>query len=205
MAGVSGNDTLNGTSGDDKLVGGRGDDTLLGDAGNDKLLGGSGNDSLDGGADDDRLNGGAGADILYGSGGNDTLVGSEGNDTISGGIGSNTIRYGAFDGDDLIIVDDETASTDVLAFDAGILASDVAYGRSNDDLIIVLSEAHGSGLITIKDFFAGHRIDSISFDDGAETLDVSGLTDIAGFPAGSGGIALAGGDRQRHARRRCGR
>jgi T5SS/PEP-CTERM-associated repeat protein len=63
----------------------------------------------------------------------------------------------------------------------------VTYERDGDDLVVVVS---GSGSITVTDFFAGHRIDNITFDDGAETLEVGGFTDISDFE--SGGVNIVG-------------
>ena len=82
---------------------------------------------------DDTLIGTPGDDVLDGGKGDDTLIGGAGNDTIDGGSGINTIRYAAFDGNDTIVVADETRSNDNLAFAAGILAIDVSYGRNDDD------------------------------------------------------------------------
>src|SRR5262249_20324560 len=53
LAGLDGNDAINGGSGDDGLNGGEGNDVLNGDAGNDLLIGGKGGDKLNGGGGDD--------------------------------------------------------------------------------------------------------------------------------------------------------
>lgn len=107
--------------------------TITGTKSDDTLIGTPGDDVLDGGKGDDTLDGGVGDDTLDGDAGNDTLIGGAGNDTIDGGSGINTIRYAAFDGNDTIVVADETRSNDNLAFAAGILAIDVSYGRNDDD------------------------------------------------------------------------
>ncbi len=67
VAGINGDNTLNGTDGADFLDGGAGNDTLFGKDSNDVLVGGEGNDQL------------------YGGYGKDVLIGGPGDDAIDGG------------------------------------------------------------------------------------------------------------------------
>ena len=174
-------------------IGGPGDDCLAGGGGRDLLIGGFGDDKLDGRAGNDLLLGGFGDDVLLGGEGDDLLLGGPGDDVVDGGAGDDvailgrgrhTLRYESFDGSDTIFVARESRSFDVLAFGAGILANDVAFARSGLDLTISLASKHGGGGVTVSNFFAARprRIDQITFDDGAEVLDVSDFTDISQFP-----------------------
>ena len=80
----SGHDHMNGTTGGNVLcsqapatttvAGMAGNDMLNGGTGNDKVWGGSGNDDLSGGNGNDLLVGGFGADKVDGGSGNDTLL-----------------------------------------------------------------------------------------------------------------------------------
>jgi Ca2+-binding RTX toxin-like protein len=63
LAGLAGNDVLEGGANSDSLGGDMGDDTLRGLAGNDSLDGGLGQDWLDGGLGSDTLVGGGGSDV----------------------------------------------------------------------------------------------------------------------------------------------
>ncbi|APX89712.1 hypothetical protein BV394_08285 [Brevirhabdus pacifica] len=72
LAGLGGDDVLEGSAGMDVLFGGGGDDELSGGAGNDVLVGGDGADLLNGGEDDDWIYAGQ----------NDTATGGEGADTF---------------------------------------------------------------------------------------------------------------------------
>jgi Ca2+-binding RTX toxin-like protein len=62
LAGLGGNDTLNGGVVADTLNGGTQKDQLVGDGGNDSLIGAADNDTLNGGSGSDTLAGGAGND-----------------------------------------------------------------------------------------------------------------------------------------------
>ena len=72
IAGLGGNDVINGGGGNDTICGGAGNDTIAGGGGNDKAAGGPGNDTLTGGL------------------GKDTLVGGPGRDKATGGLGKDT-------------------------------------------------------------------------------------------------------------------
>lgn len=89
--GTTGNDTLSAASAElhsvSRLAGLDGDDVLNGHAGTDILVGGNGNDTLNGNDGHDWLHGGAGNDTLNGNDGHDWLHGGTGNDMLNGGAG----------------------------------------------------------------------------------------------------------------------
>ena len=78
IAGMGGNDVIQGGEGAFTLDGGDGNDKLTGDTARDTLLGGAGSDSLFGLSGSDSLAGGQGADRLSGDAGDDTLKGNAG-------------------------------------------------------------------------------------------------------------------------------
>lgn len=195
-----GDDFLEGGTGADRLVGNAGNDTIFGGDDADLIKGGFGNNHLYGndgddrieGADDgsDHLDGGAGADQLFGLGGNDALYGFAGNDATYGGRGNDTIWAGT--GDDVVR---GNRGDDVLIGEAG---SDSIYGGANDDHLLggadrdfLLGEngsdrldggfgndnlTGGEGRDTFV-FSTGYGFDRVKdFEDGIDTLDISGTT-----------------------------
>ena len=165
--GTDGNDILNGYNGsndgrfgislaeNDWFSGGLGDDTLFGDTGN------------------DTLDGGAGTDILKGGEGNDILIGGLGNDTLYGGNGDDTFRFNLGDGQD-VIVNDDVAGVNTLAFGSGITLADLRLVRNGDDLVLQVGDQGDQ--VTLQGWYAtdsyyrtnwtGSRLDSITFADG---------------------------------------
>lgn len=101
LAGLSGNDTLEGSDRANVLLGGAGDDTMLGLGGNDRLFGSVGADTGDGGDGNDTIRAGAGDDVMLGGAGNDQMLGQFGNDTLSGGDGDDILNGGT--GDNILI------------------------------------------------------------------------------------------------------
>ncbi len=96
LEGVAGaNNTIAGLEGDDVINGKGKDDMLFGNTGNDVLNGLNGHDKLFGGMDDDTLSGGNGNDLLKGGSGNDVLSGGNGLDVLYGGEGSDTFVFDA--------------------------------------------------------------------------------------------------------------
>ncbi len=83
------------------------------------ILGTSGNDELSGGSGNDTLDGGLGADIMCGGYGNDTYL-------FNLGYGQDTIY------DD----DYTTGNSDTLRFGSGIIASNITFSRSGNDLVL---------------------------------------------------------------------
>ena len=129
-----------------------GNDTIYGTAGNDVLRGAGGNDALYGGDGNDAIYGDDGNDTLYGERGDDTLDGGAGDDLLIGGEGSDTYRYGRGSGNDTIREDGLFGGTDVIQFDAGILAGDISLQRvgTSNDLLITLDTGN---TLTVLDFF----------------------------------------------------
>jgi len=195
LNGGAGNDHLYGGAGDDVVYGAAGDDVIEDFDGNNQLFGEDGNDQiigtglLDGGAGDDQLEG-RGADTLRGGDGNDTLTaysdtwtqnsnileGGKGNDTIYGGFGDDTYVFNLGDGQDLIIerrqgeaYSNVTASFDTLQFGEGIVAADLMFVRSGNNLII--RHSNGIDSITVQNWFAGsahYKLNLLTFADGSE-------------------------------------
>ena len=84
--------------------------------------------------------------------GDDTLDGGAGDDLLIGGEGSDTYRYGRGSGNDTIREDGLFGGTDVIQFDAGILAGDISLQRvgTSNDLLITLDTGN---TLTVLDFF----------------------------------------------------
>jgi len=131
IAGLAGDDDIQGGQLTDVIAGGSGDDDIYGGAGDDFIhgdtpanvsqyqeiydivkddTGPAGNDYIDGGDGNDVIDGGGGADTLKGQAGNDTIEGGTGNDILYAGTGSDTLSGG--DGDDtLYVYADSTTNT----------------------------------------------------------------------------------------------
>jgi Ca2+-binding RTX toxin-like protein len=162
----AGHDTLRGGAGRDRLFGGGGDDVLEGGADGDLLKGEDGNDVLDGGSGDDILYGMDGDDVLRGGDGKDTLHGGDGNDTYLDGAGEDIlIDTGGNDvyrtsGQWGAVLIDDAQGDDRLILDA--MSRGVGVARVGSDLKIV----SGTNSVSIRNWFAGNRIETIEFADG---------------------------------------
>jgi Ca2+-binding RTX toxin-like protein len=152
-------DILFGTANADQLGGGGGDDALFGRDGNDILNGAEGNDYLSGGDGIDTLYGGSGDDMLDGGAGNDTLSGDRGNDTYLFGRGSGVDTLSNIDADC-------AASTDVVQFGAGIIATDLELLREGNHLRIGVRNT--ADALIIQSWFSGdiYKVDEFRFADG---------------------------------------
>jgi len=176
---LAGNDAIYGGAGNDSLLGGAGDDRLFGDGGNDVLAGGTENDTLYGNGGDDDLDGGAGIDQLIGGEGNDTVRGGSGDDQLLGGNGADTYRFAAGWGSDTIqdaaVSLAEDSAIDRIAFDAGILPTDLVLSASSDATesdLYVRNSVTGDQII-LRDFYRAERgftgsdhIERFEFADG---------------------------------------
>jgi trimeric autotransporter adhesin len=154
LAGLDGDDWLQGRSLNDTLDGGGGQDSLYAAAGNDLVSGGAENDALYGGDGDDIVNGGSGDDFLDGGKGNDTLDGGFGNDSLMGAQGSKTFLFGRGSGRDSIVGFSDTPTSNTVVLGSGVVAGDVVLNR--DGLRIkgtsdVLLFSTGIGQITFAD------------------------------------------------------
>ncbi|MBF0309281.1 MAG: hypothetical protein HQL56_07115 [Magnetococcales bacterium] len=197
IAGLSGNDTITDSNGSDTIDGGDGNDTITDSgSGTNILLGGAGDDIVTSGySSNNTFLGGEGNDLLQiqsasdntASGYSNSFRGGLGNDRLVGRGGSDTYLYDRGDGDDVIFDLDNyaTGKMDQLVFGAGILASDLTFGRSGNHLVVTVGDAGNPGLaghITIEEWFGTpfYRMERFTFADGtfldATALDLLGNT-----------------------------
>ncbi|MGK7861966.1 calcium-binding protein [Falsiroseomonas sp. E2-1-a4] len=127
VAGLGGNDTIDGRAGEDTLRGGDGDDMIFGGLGADVLLGGAGNDQL------------------FGENGADLLVGGAGNDTMDGGAGTDTFDFDDGFGHDLIL--GFQIGPDTLQIASNINGTGIT--DPSDLLPLVSADGTGNAVITL--------------------------------------------------------
>jgi Ca2+-binding RTX toxin-like protein len=116
------------------------------------ITGTAGNDILTGTNVTDRISGGDG---------NDTLIGGAGNDVLTGGAGDDTYVLNAGDGQDVIV---DASGNDRIQFGTGISAADLVLSRSGNDVIVRYG---ASDQMTISNWFAGNKIESLNLTDGS--------------------------------------
>ena len=182
IAGLQGDDTLDGDAGNDTLNGGVADDWLIGGAGDDVLSGEDGTDTVEGGLGNDSLSGGDGADSLLGGLNRDTLVGGLGDDTMVGGAGSD-VYYVDHPGD--------------LLFELAEPGRDLVYayvswtlGANFEDLVL-LGGTRGTGNAEAN-LITGHAGDNVLEGlEGKDTLQGMGGADT--LLGGAGDDVLDGG------------
>jgi VCBS repeat-containing protein len=126
------------------------------------IQGSNGDDLLTGTAITDRITGGEGADTLGGGKGDDLLAGEGGNDTYVFNLG---------DGLDTIEDVSSAAEGNLIAFGAGIAASDLAFEREGSDLLIRVGSQGDA--VRLKDFdrFGNNGslvADMLQFADGSQ-------------------------------------
>lgn len=180
---------IEGTAAGEQLVGSTGKDLIKGLAGGDQLFGMAGNDTLQGGDGDDYLAGGNGSaagsgdDRLEGGIGNDTIRGQDGANTLIGGAGNDSYVYG--DGHD--VIDNIGGGTDQIIFENGIAASQLAFSRVGDDLVITVNGNANSTVRVVGHFLGGDQaIDFVHPASGA-VLDTATINAIvAGSNPGGG-------------------
>jgi Ca2+-binding RTX toxin-like protein len=226
IAGGAGNDILNGDAGNDVFdegSGANGSDAINGGAGidtvsyasrtndvtialdavahsgelneNDKIaldvenaIGGAGDDTITGSTLDNVLDGGAGDDTISGGAGNDTLRGSTGNDTLNGDAGDDTFDEGA-----------AANGADTMTGGSGI--DRVSYAARNNDLVIVMNGATGSGEasegdligVDIENLVGGAGADSITGNAGDNQLEGGAGTAVDALFGLGGDDVLDGG------------
>lgn len=189
LAGLEGNDTLNGAGGSDyayynfatlpvtvDLAAG----TSSGSQGNDLLISienamtGAGDDVIVGSDGNNAEWGQAGADTLSGAKGDDQLVGEDGNDSLDGGKGMDSL-FGGFDNDLLFggtqgdyLYGDDGADT----LNGGYAGGDTMGGGLGGDVFRFLNADMSAGWVdsTIFDFFQsdGDVIDLSNIDANAD-------------------------------------
>ena len=193
LSGNGGDDTLHGRGGNDVLDGGLGKDVLYGDSGDDFLLGGGG--------EFDELRGGDGNDTLEGGAGSDFIVGGNGNDTFRFGRGSDRDTIDGF-----MSVEDADSEFDVIQLGTNILASDLLFSHSDNDLVITINGTQDRLLVTnvFREDLSPNVVDQIIFSDGtawdvaaikAKVLEsTNGNDSIVGFPCDDSIFGGAGND-----------
>lgn len=144
----------------------------------------SGADTITGFATDDVIDGGAGDDLLNGINGSDTyLVGTgTGHDRIT----ETTLEY------------TEASDTDTVSFESGIAASDVAFSRVGDDLVLKWNGANDS--ITVTNQFAATGtagsswtdIEQFTFADGTKLNAADAANRVIAALASSGADVING-------------
>jgi len=171
LVGSAGKDLIRGLGGDDTLFGMAGNDTLQGGDGNDYLAGGSGSGT---GSGDDRLEGGAG---------NDQLNGEDGSNTLIGGAGDDKYVYG--NGQD--VIDNTGGGYDGIFFNNGITASQLAFSRDGDDLLIKVNGDAAKTVRVTGHFLGGDMaIDYVQPASGS-LLNTAAINALAGGTSGGGG------------------
>lgn len=166
------NDNMRGYATDDTLSSGLGDDSLFGMAGHDVMDAGSGSDYLYGGDGNDQMQGGAGVDTLYGEHQNDTLDGGLGDDALYGGNGADTYLFGRGSGRDTIYNSDADAvgaQVDRVLVGANISPAQLIIYRSNDDLILRVSDSNDQVLVSGYFYLNGtstNVVEQIQFQNG---------------------------------------
>ena len=199
---INGTGQLHGQDGDDQLAGsgelygGRGADTLVLDdsASPSYLDGGEGNDVLDAGQGDMYFFNPAEDDValIYadkeasfeGVPDNERyhiLNGGKGNDILYGSHSDEIYQFNLGDGQDTIIerklgkaYTNVLDSRDIVRFGDGISASDIAYHRVGNDLII--KHSNGSDQLTVQNYFVVYsnsvidhfKINEVQFADGSK-------------------------------------
>ncbi|MGB5777844.1 MAG: calcium-binding protein, partial [Allopontixanthobacter sediminis] len=119
------------------------------------------------------LGGTPGDDNLVGTFRTDVLDGGAGNDVLSGGDGSDIYVFGRGYGTDTIYENLTNANLDEddeLRFGPGIVASDLLFSRSGEDLIISINGTNDSVRL-VKQFlfstpYTWHDVENFAFDDG---------------------------------------
>jgi len=164
---LSGIEIIQGSGQDDLIRGDDGANRLRGGEGADTLDGGAGIDTLDystadqaisvdldlgqglaGEAAGDQVSGfevvlgSSYDDTIRGAAADETFDGGQGDDLLEGGAGSDSYRFG-FGSDTDLLIEGETAGTDIVALGEGIAARDVSLVRVGDDLVIELENAGG--------------------------------------------------------------
>lgn len=184
LYGNAGHNRIDGGRGADFMRGGAGDDTYVVDNVGDRIdeAENEGTDTVESslstvlGADlenlvllgqaaingtgnfrDNRITGNAAANILRGGAGQDQLDGAAGDDIY---------RFAAGAGQDIITDSDATpGNTDTIAFDEGVLPSQVTLGKAGQDLLV----RFGPGdQIVVRNWFGADasKVEQLSFADG---------------------------------------
>ena len=119
-----------------------------------------------------RVRGSRRNDFLYGLGGDDRILAKSGNDVIDGGSGNDQLEGGDGNdsyqftdnwGNDTIIEDDLTVGNqDTVAFGSGMLAHDLIFNQSGNDLLV--SKAGTTDTVTIQNWHLGEQYQTEVFE-----------------------------------------
>lgn len=165
MAGLDGNDTLDGSYASDYILGGTGDDAIYARLGDDTIHAGAGddyvsagwqNDFVSGGRGNDTIDGLYGDDLLHGDSGNDQIVGFDGSDTIEGGTGNDTLS--GYRSDQAAIGRDSDIDAD---------GPDSLSGGDGDDELWLAENDIGEGGEGADRFITDHRF---GFNEGSAVI-----------------------------------
>ncbi|PKV50844.1 hemolysin type calcium-binding protein [Aquimarina sp. MAR_2010_214] len=141
-----------------------------------EVRGGTSGDNLDGGAYNDTMLGGGGNDTLEGLGGDDVFEGGVGADRLYGGVGDDTYVWESGDGNDLIYEQNYTGSgSDTLHLIGGIVAADVTFSQTGNDLLVTYTPTGES--IRIDNQYVSdtdYHVETLLFDNGS-TVDLLGV------------------------------
>ena len=181
LSGGAGNDWLNGAGGADTLVGGTGHDVYYVDNAGDTVteLAGEGTDTVFSSIDYTL---GAHVEELVllegtavtatGNAQNNLLVGNSADNTLAGGAGNDTYRLDRGFGADTIVENDATVgNTDVAAFGPGVIAQQLWFSQSGNNLEVSIIGT--TDKFTITDWYLGseHHVEQFTTSYGQTLLD----------------------------------
>lgn len=181
LTGGAGNDWLNGAGGADTLVGGTGNDVYYVDNATDMVteLAGEGTDTVFSSIDytlgahvEELVLIGDTAVTATGNALNNLLVGNSGNNTLAGGAGHDTYRLDRGFGADTIVENDATVgNTDVAAFGPGVIAQQLWFSQSGNNLEVSIIGT--TDKFTITDWYLGseHHVEQFTTSYGQTLLD----------------------------------
>lgn len=182
-------DTFNGGDGNDLILGNGGDNTISvrsltaanlietidGGAGHDRIIGSAFTDTIDlstiSVTSIEEIDGRGNDDVIIGSSGADVIKGGTGNDILSGGAGDDTYVFGAGDGQDLIRNDDAVSVNDRLLFGGNIVAGDVWFEHSGDNLVV--SVLGSTDEVVFENWYTdpARTVDKIEASDGTVLME----------------------------------
>ncbi|BDT69064.1 hypothetical protein os1_32520 [Comamonadaceae bacterium OS-1] len=181
LTGGAGNDWLNGAGGADTLVGGTGNDVYYVDNAADVVteLAGEGHDTVFSSIDytlGDNLEElvliGDAAVNATGNALDNLVVGNSANNTLAGGAGNDTYRLDRGFGADTIVENDATAgNTDVVEFGVGVIANQLWFSQSGNDLEVSIIGTNDK--FSITDWYLGsaHHVEQFKTSYGQTLLD----------------------------------
>ncbi|MCK9395813.1 MAG: hypothetical protein M0Q44_09510, partial [Methylobacter sp.] len=108
-----------------------------------------------------------GNDYLSGDAGSNTLDGGAGNDYLYGGTGNDTYLFNLGGGQDTISdYDSTTGNVDTIRFGTGIVAGDITFNRSGNDLVLTINGTTDQLKIQNWGYRDYYQIERVEFADG---------------------------------------